>query len=258
MVPSQQRNLALSWGHWVRTQQEPNCRIWSMKWRLMVMASLTSQNFWLHWLEKWKIQTVKKICEAFCIFGKDENGYINVAELCHVMTNLGETLTDEEVDEMIREADIDGDGQINYSWWLQNEDLIWTPFPPSRRTILNLLLTSCKKSSFSHSVSLKQNWMLKYLLSTHSKSAHIGWWSCILKISDISVLLYKHLYCLMIRKQLVDSLQFHLLMINTLFGLASFSCMQLDNWAYSGICIKNEKWKKPNLKPIQMSSSSIC
>ncbi|CAD7681853.1 unnamed protein product [Nyctereutes procyonoides] len=36
-------------------------------------------------------------------------------ELCHVMTNLGETLTDEEVDEMIREADIDGDGQINYS-----------------------------------------------------------------------------------------------------------------------------------------------
>jgi hypothetical protein len=28
------------------------------------------------------------------------------------MTNLGEKLTDEEVDEMIREADIDGDGQV--------------------------------------------------------------------------------------------------------------------------------------------------
>lgn len=47
-------------------------------------------------------------------FGQDGNGYISAAELRHVMTNLGEKLTDEEVDEMIREADIDGDGQVNY------------------------------------------------------------------------------------------------------------------------------------------------
>ena len=30
------------------------------------------------------------------------------------MTNLGEKLTDEDVDEMLREADIDGDTQVNY------------------------------------------------------------------------------------------------------------------------------------------------
>ena len=48
------------------------------------------------------------------MFDKDGNGYISAAELRHVMTNLGEKLTDEEVDEMIREADVDGDGQINY------------------------------------------------------------------------------------------------------------------------------------------------
>ena len=33
-------------------------------------------------------------------------------ELRHMTTNLGENLTDEEVDEMIREADVDDDGQM--------------------------------------------------------------------------------------------------------------------------------------------------
>lgn len=35
------------------------------------------------------------------------------------MTNLGEKLTSEEVDEMIRETDIDGDGQVNYEELVQ-------------------------------------------------------------------------------------------------------------------------------------------
>uniref|UniRef100_A0A0A9FN69 EF-hand domain-containing protein n=1 Tax=Arundo donax TaxID=35708 RepID=A0A0A9FN69_ARUDO len=30
------------------------------------------------------------------------------------MTNLGEKLTDEEVEEMMREADADGDGLVSY------------------------------------------------------------------------------------------------------------------------------------------------
>ncbi|XP_052767660.1 calmodulin-like [Mya arenaria] len=56
----------------------------------------------------------EELREAFKTFDRDGNGYISAAELRHVMTNLGEKLTDEEVDEMIREADIDGDGQVNY------------------------------------------------------------------------------------------------------------------------------------------------
>jgi calmodulin len=55
-----------------------------------------------------------EIKEAFRVFDKEGNGYISAAELRHVLTNLGERLKDEEVDEMIREADLTGDGQINY------------------------------------------------------------------------------------------------------------------------------------------------
>lgn len=56
----------------------------------------------------------EEIKVAFRVFDKDGNGYISGAELRQVMTNLGEALTDEEIEEMIGEADIDGDNQVNY------------------------------------------------------------------------------------------------------------------------------------------------
>ncbi|XP_004477431.1 calmodulin-like protein 3 [Dasypus novemcinctus] len=54
------------------------------------------------------------IRQAFRVFDKDGNGFVSAAELRHVMTRLGEKLSEEEVDEMIQAADADGDGQVNY------------------------------------------------------------------------------------------------------------------------------------------------
>jgi len=52
--------------------------------------------------------------EAFRMFDRDGNGYIDAEELRICMINLGEKLTLEEVEEMIKEVDIDFDGRMNY------------------------------------------------------------------------------------------------------------------------------------------------
>ena len=55
-----------------------------------------------------------EIREAFRVFDSDGNGFINRQELRAVMMNLGEKLNEEEIECLIDDVDIDGDGQINY------------------------------------------------------------------------------------------------------------------------------------------------
>ena len=61
------------------------------------------------------INLEEDILQAFKVFDKDGNGVISARELKHVMANMGETLSDTEVEAMIGEADLDGDGCINYA-----------------------------------------------------------------------------------------------------------------------------------------------
>ena len=84
----------------------------------------------------------EELKEAFRVFDKDQNGFISAAELRHVMTNLGEKLTDEEVDEMIREADVDGDGQINYEEFVKVMMAKWDAAPVSKLVPLLMVVTS--------------------------------------------------------------------------------------------------------------------
>ena len=45
---------------------------------------------------------------------QDGNGFVSRQELRSVMLNLGEKLSDDEIESLIDDIDIDGDGQINY------------------------------------------------------------------------------------------------------------------------------------------------
>ena len=56
--------------------------------------------------------TEEELIEAFKNYDKDGNGSISADEVKQVFKNLGENLTDEDVDKMIREADVDDDGHI--------------------------------------------------------------------------------------------------------------------------------------------------
>lgn len=61
----------------------------------------------------------KDIRDSFELYDRDGNGSISLIELREVLRNLGEQVTDDEINQIIRIADQDGDGEIDYDEFVE-------------------------------------------------------------------------------------------------------------------------------------------
>ena len=69
------------------------------------------------------------------MFDEDGNGYIDAEELRRVMTTLGETMTKKEVDEMLQQADKNGDKKIDYEGGLICNTVLDNPYNSNYRPL---------------------------------------------------------------------------------------------------------------------------
>eukprot|EP00931_Biecheleriopsis_adriatica_P049221 TRINITY_DN2846_c0_g1_i1.p1 TRINITY_DN2846_c0_g1~~TRINITY_DN2846_c0_g1_i1.p1 ORF type:complete len:369 (+),score=114.94 TRINITY_DN2846_c0_g1_i1:58-1164(+) len=71
--------------------------------------------------------TDEEIKEAFTTFDLDNNRFVGAAEIAHILKLIGEEVSEQEIDEMIRMCDSDGDGQVTFDEFYK---LMTTPPPP--------------------------------------------------------------------------------------------------------------------------------
>ena len=62
---------------------------------------------------------LEEIMEAFRIFDRDGSGYITKAELKATMERMGERMNNYQLEDMLAEADLDGDGRISFEEFAQ-------------------------------------------------------------------------------------------------------------------------------------------
>ena len=81
--------------------------------------------FWLQHTAETVDQTAE-MKEAFKIFDRDGDGYIDFKELKQVVTRMGEPLSSQDADELFREADINGDGKLDFNEFVRMITETWS------------------------------------------------------------------------------------------------------------------------------------
>lgn len=61
----------------------------------------------------------EELREAFRMYDKEGNGYINVSDLREILRALDDKLTEDELDEMIAEIDTDGSGTVDFDEFME-------------------------------------------------------------------------------------------------------------------------------------------
>lgn len=78
--------------------------------------------------------TDEEIKQAFDTFDLDRNRFVGAAEIQHILQIIGEEVTDEEIDEMIRICDTDGDGQVTFDEFYKMMTEPEPPKPPPQQS----------------------------------------------------------------------------------------------------------------------------
>uniref|UniRef100_A0A1I7ZF32 Troponin C n=1 Tax=Steinernema glaseri TaxID=37863 RepID=A0A1I7ZF32_9BILA len=61
----------------------------------------------------------EELRDAFRLYDKEGNGYINVSDLRDILRALDDNVSEEELDEMITEIDADGSGTVDFDEFME-------------------------------------------------------------------------------------------------------------------------------------------
>lgn len=75
-----------------------NSSLWCLqKWSMLTQKKKSKKVSWVYLIKELNQYAKHDIIIAFRVFDQDGNGFISADELRHVLTNLGEKLTPDEV-----------------------------------------------------------------------------------------------------------------------------------------------------------------